>query len=81
MPFYLSSKFRCTIGGYRNVINTDLSTVVIHQQKNRFPDQKWKVLDALDMSEIPESSIPVVIDKSLIDTLLCCSNRWCIVVL
>lgn len=49
------------------MINTDLSTVVIHQQRNRFPDLKWKVLDALDMSEIPESSIPIVIDKSLID--------------
>ena len=75
---FLHYRRRCSIGGYNNVINTDLSTVVIHQQKERFPDQKWKVLDALDMSEIPESSIPIVMDKSLIDTLLCCSNRWCI---
>lgn len=53
----------------------DLSEVVINQQKMIYPDQQWKVMDVLNMDDIDNESAPVIIDKSLIDTLLCGSNR------
>eukprot|EP01038_Epipyxis_sp_PR26KG_P009750 gene9750-13117_t len=57
-------------GRYSNLINIDLSEVVIEQQKVLFPQQKWEVMNVLNMT-FQNESIPVVIDKSLIDTLLC----------
>jgi ubiquinone/menaquinone biosynthesis C-methylase UbiE len=48
--------------------------VVIKQQASKYPEQIWKVANALNM-DFPDSSFPVVIDKSLIDTLLCASGR------
>jgi len=59
------------VGGYTNLVNTDLSPVVISQMKERFPDMIWKEMDVLNMSEISDGAYKVVVDKSLIDTLLC----------
>ena len=61
-------------GGYKQMINTDLSDVVIKQQAEFFPEQTWKVMDAMKL-EFDDKSFPVIIDKSLIDTLLCASQR------
>lgn len=62
-----------SFGNYTDIWNTDISPVVIEQQAALFPNQRWDVMDVLDMS-IPDSSVPVILDKSLFDTLLCCSG-------
>jgi ubiquinone/menaquinone biosynthesis C-methylase UbiE len=69
-----ASACRYSIGGYNRLVNIDLSSVVIKQQASKYPEQIWKVANALNM-DFPDSSFPVVIDKSLIDTLLCASGR------
>ncbi len=46
---------------------------MIEQQKARFPQQEWLVMDVLNMT-FPTASIPAIVDKSLIDTLLCYSE-------
>jgi ubiquinone/menaquinone biosynthesis C-methylase UbiE len=69
-----ASACRYSIGGYKKLVNIDLSSVVIKQQASKYPEQIWKVATALNM-DFPDSSFPVVIDKSLIDTLLCASGR------
>jgi SAM-dependent methyltransferase len=61
------------IGNYTNIWNTDISPVVIEQQGKLYPNQRWEVIDVVDMP-IPDNSVPVIIDKSLVDTLLCCSG-------
>jgi len=62
-----------SIGSYTNVFNTDISSVVIEKQSKLFPEQRWEVMDATDL-KLSDKSVPIVIDKSLIDTLLCCSQ-------
>ena len=62
-----------TDGGYHGMINTDISKVVIAQQQQNYPEQNWQVVDATDMP-YENYTFPVVIDKSLIDTLLCAKN-------
>jgi ubiquinone/menaquinone biosynthesis C-methylase UbiE len=57
-----------------NVINADYSTVVIEQQMRKFPQMRWVVMDALD-TKLEDGSVPVIVDKSLIDTVLCYTNR------
>jgi len=59
--------------GYTNLINTDLSDVCIRKQSVMYPNMKWEVMDVLDLP-YKDMSLPIVIDKSLIDTLLCCKN-------
>jgi ubiquinone/menaquinone biosynthesis C-methylase UbiE len=62
------------VGGYTNITNIDLSSVVINQQAARFPEQQWLTMDVLNMA-FSDESFPYVIDKSLIDTLLCYPDR------
>lgn len=61
-----------SVGGYTNVLNTDISPVVIEQQQKKFPQQRWIVQDILD-TKMSDNSVTCVIDKSLVDTLLCCT--------
>ena len=56
-------------------MNVDLSTVVIEQQRDKYPEQIWKVMNAMNM-DFPDGAFPAIIDKSLIDTLLCASQRY-----
>lgn len=74
LSFVWLSRIRYHSGGFKNIINTDLSDVVIKQQASKFPNQTWKVMDALNL-EYDDKHFPVIIDKSLIDTLLCASQR------
>jgi len=59
--------------GYKNIVNIDTSVVVIDQMQKLHPHMEWVVMDALEMS-FPSKSFDNIIDKSLIDTILCYSN-------
>ncbi len=71
---HIHAPTRYHIGNYNKLINIDLSSVVIEQQAAKFPEQIWKVMNAMNM-DFQDASFPVIIDKSLIDTLLCASQR------
>lgn len=58
-------------GGYTKTTNIDFSEVVISQQKDKYPEMDWRLMDALDMKEFKDRCFDVVIDKSLVDTTLC----------
>lgn len=60
-------------GGYSDITNIDISQVVVDHQKSRVPAQQWMVMDVSKMA-FEDGSCPVIIDKSLIDTLLCAPN-------
>jgi len=60
-------------GHYNKIVNIDLSSVVIDQMSQKYPQLIWKTMNALNM-DFEDASFPVVIDKSLIDTLLCASQ-------
>ena len=69
-PFSSDIMFK---GGHQNIINIDISDVVIEQQKKLFPQQQWLVMDVLDL-KFEDNAFTLAIDKSLIDTLLCYSD-------
>ena len=60
--------------GYSNIVNVDTSAVVIAQMKDKHPQMQWEVMDALHMTW-PDEAFEHVIDKSLIDTILCYPER------
>ncbi len=61
--------------GYKNVINVDISSVVIRQMNERNrelrPEMEFLVMDICDMSPFESNSFDIAIDKSTIDALLC----------
>ena len=57
-------------GGFTNIINVDYSEIVIIQQKQRWPNLPWIVMDALDM-DFADDEFDVIVDKSLVDTTMC----------
>lgn len=59
--------------GYVNIINIDISDIVISQMQKENPGIKYMVMDALD-TKFESNSLPYIIDKSLIDTILCYEN-------
>mmetsp|Transcript_24900 Transcript_24900/g.25119 ORF Transcript_24900/g.25119 Transcript_24900/m.25119 type:complete len:271 (+) Transcript_24900:283-1095(+) len=61
------------LAGYTNITNIDISSVVIGQQSDKYPQMKWLVMDVHNLS-FENESISVILDKSLIDTVLCYSN-------
>ena len=61
--------------GYANIVNADYSTVVINQQRRKFPHMRWVVMDAL-ATKLEDESVPAIVDKSLIDTVLCYKDRY-----
>lgn len=65
--------FRSEKGHFERITNIDLSSVVIEQQRRKYPNQDWLVMDVLNM-DFENNKFKYVIDKSLIDTLLCSSN-------
>lgn len=71
-PF--SHDFASRSGYGEQSIHIDYCPIVIQQQKSRFPDIDFRVVDALDMGEFLDSEFDVVIDKSLLDTTMCYEN-------
>jgi SAM-dependent methyltransferase len=61
-------------GEYRNLTNIDLSDVVVEQMTQKFPEQTWLHMNVQHM-DFADNSFPAILDKSLIDTLLCYSDR------
>ncbi|KAL5700404.1 hypothetical protein ACHQM5_025848 [Ranunculus cassubicifolius] len=60
--------------GYTNVINIDISSVVIHAMQNKYPQHTYIKMDVRDMKEFQSASFDAVIDKGTLDSLLCGSN-------
>lgn len=60
--------------GYKNIVNIDISGVVIDFMKKRTKETRplmiWKEMDALDLQFL-EDSFDVVLDKSTLDAILC----------
>ena len=69
--------------GYTNVVNVDISSVVIKQMKERNaelrPKMQWLVMDITDMSAFDSNSFDIAIDKSTIDALLCGDDSFLMV--
>jgi hypothetical protein len=65
----------CRVGGYKNICNIDLSNVAMQEQSKAYPEMEWQIMDVRNMS-FADESFPVVLDKSLVDTLMCYSNRF-----
>ena len=60
--------------GYVGLVNVDISPVVIEQQRERYPAMCWEVMDCLKLPANVET-YEAVVDKSLIDTIMCASDR------
>ena len=69
--------------GFTNVVNVDISSVVIRQMKERNSEQRplmeYRVMDITDMSEFESNSFDIAIDKSTIDALLCGDDSFLMV--
>ena len=61
------------LDGYSKLWNTDISSVVINIQNEKYPEMKWTVQDAMNTG-LKENSMECIIDKSLIDTLMCATK-------
>jgi len=57
--------------GYHNIVNIDYCDVVIQQQKMKYPEMQWRVMNALCMDEFDDGQFDFIVDKSLSDTTLC----------
>ncbi|KAJ6357190.1 hypothetical protein OIU78_005127 [Salix suchowensis] len=60
--------------GYEDVVNIDISSVVIEAMKKKHsnhPQLKYIGMDVRDMSEFQSGSFDAVIDKGTLDSILC----------
>ncbi|KAG6757956.1 hypothetical protein POTOM_038285 [Populus tomentosa] len=63
--------------GYEDVVNIDISTVVIEAMKKKYinhPQLKYIGMDVRDMSEFQSGSFNAVIDKGTLDSILLMTN-------
>ncbi|GMP76143.1 hypothetical protein CsSME_00032946 [Camellia sinensis var. sinensis] len=66
-----------TDDGYGDVVNIDISSVVIEAMQNKYsnhPQLKYIKMDARDMSAFQTGSFDAVIDKGTLDSLLLMTN-------
>ena len=64
--------------GYKNIVNIDISEVVIEQMRVRSterPGMDFAVGDVMDI-KYPDNTFDLAIDKSTIDALLCGENAF-----
>jgi SAM-dependent methyltransferase len=70
--------------GIKNISNIDISSNVIKSMKERFkdnkPEMKWDVMDVRDL-KFSSNHFDIVIDKALMDTIMCGENSFCSVAL
>ena len=62
----------------QHIVNVDISEVVITQMRSRYREMErmeWHCMDVLRL-DFPDASFDAVIDKGLIDSLLCGSNSF-----
>ena len=64
--------------GYKNIWNIDISEVVIEQMKERNKNRTNMYYEVMDVCQLkyPDNFFDIVIDKSIIDTLLCGNNAF-----
>ncbi|PUZ52283.1 hypothetical protein GQ55_6G257800 [Panicum hallii var. hallii] len=63
--------------GYQDVVNIDISSVVIEQMKKKYHDMprlKYMKMDVKDMSDFESGSFDAVIDKGTLDSIMCGQN-------
>ncbi|EYU33097.1 hypothetical protein MIMGU_mgv1a012758mg [Erythranthe guttata] len=63
--------------GYDEVVNVDISSVVIEAMQNKYstcPHLKYMMMDVRDMSAFGIGTFAAVIDKGTLDSLLCGHN-------
>ncbi|KAK3007119.1 hypothetical protein RJ639_016188 [Escallonia herrerae] len=63
--------------GYRDVVNVDISSVVIEAMQKKYsgnPHLKYMRMDVRDMSAFQKGSFNAVVDKGTLDSLLCGHN-------
>ncbi|XP_061368684.1 uncharacterized protein LOC133311623 [Gastrolobium bilobum] len=63
--------------GYTDVVNIDISSVVIEAMLNKYrdcPHLKYVKMDVRDMSAFESGSFGAVVDKGTLDSILCGSN-------
>ena len=60
----------------QQVVNIDISPVVINQMSPKHPAlrQRWEVADCRDMHQYPEHIFGSVVDKGTLDAVLCCNT-------
>eukprot|EP01038_Epipyxis_sp_PR26KG_P010537 gene10537-14157_t len=64
--------------GCKNITNIDTSTVVISQMTELYAEREemeFTVMDARRMEYIPDQCFDLIIDKALLDTLICSENN------
>ncbi|KAM3403868.1 hypothetical protein ACQJBY_007145 [Aegilops geniculata] len=60
--------------GYQNIVNIDISSVVIEQMKEKhmdIPQLTYMQLDVRDMSFFGDGSFDCIIDKGILDAMMC----------
>jgi hypothetical protein len=64
--------------GYHNIVNIDISSVVIDQMRVRNKDRVGMTYDVMDVCDMKYESntFDIAIDKSTIDALLCGDNAY-----
>lgn len=63
--------------GYQDIINIDISSVVIEAMQKKykdFPQLKYLTMDVRDMSSFADNEFDFVIDKGMLDSLMCGSS-------
>lgn len=63
--------------GYQEIVNVDISAVVIEAMQKKYqdyPQLKYEKMDVRDMSAFENSSFDSVVDKGMLDSLMCGPN-------
>ena len=64
--------------GHVNITNADVSAVVVNLMQERFADRsemEFTVMDATRMEFLPDDCFNMIVDKALLDALLCGENN------
>ncbi|XP_024529895.1 EEF1A lysine methyltransferase 4 isoform X1 [Selaginella moellendorffii] len=66
--------------GYQEIVNIDISTVVIEAMQQKYqhvPQLKYMTMDVRDLSTFEDGSFDAVLDKGMLDSLLCIALFQC----